>query len=139
MNRKVFYAKKGTNPDIDSYSPFFNNYRLNETDLHYQLEKEKITDLYICGIAYDVCVGKLIIFYLINFWLEVKYLLFHLAYTAFDALDLNYRVCVIDDACRGVDLKGIKEQKEALAKRGAILVDSSQVIIYEFCLFVCFK
>ncbi len=46
---------------------------------------------------------------------------------------------MIDDACRGVDLKGIKEQKEALAKRGAILVDSSQVIIYEFCLFACFK
>jgi len=77
MNRKVFYAKKGTNPDIDSYSPFFNNYRLNETDLHYQLEKEKITDLYICGIAYDVCVGKFISFDLINFLLKDKYILFH--------------------------------------------------------------
>ena len=58
LNRKVIFSKKGTNSNIDSYSPFFNNCRLSETDLHFQLEREEITDLYICGIAYDICVGK---------------------------------------------------------------------------------
>lgn len=105
MKRKVFIAKKGVNPEIDSYSPFFNNYKLNETELHNQLQSEEITDLYICGIAYDVCV----------------------ACTAFDALDLNYRVIIVNDACRGVDLNSIKYQKDGLINRGAIIVNSKQV------------
>lgn len=58
QEQKVFFAKKGTNADIDSYSPFYNTHRLNETELHSQLQAENITDLYICGLAYDVCVGK---------------------------------------------------------------------------------
>lgn len=49
------------------------------------------------------------------------------AFTALDALDLNYRVIVVHDACRGVDVKSIREQKETLISRGAILVNSKQV------------
>ncbi len=59
LKRKVFYAKKGTNPDIDSYSAFFNTHSLKETELHAELQTEGITDLYMCGLAYDICVGKL--------------------------------------------------------------------------------
>lgn len=57
MHRKVIYAKKGVNPEVDSYSPFFNNQKGNETTLNEDLKNEGITDLYICGLAYDVCVG----------------------------------------------------------------------------------
>ena len=55
--RKVFFAKKGTHADIDSYSPFFNTHRNTETELHNQLQAENITDLYICGLAFDVSIG----------------------------------------------------------------------------------
>ena len=49
--------RKGTNPEIDSYSAFFDNCKLSKTKLDDELKKQKITDLYICGLATDVCVG----------------------------------------------------------------------------------
>lgn len=49
---------KGTDPDVDSYSAFCNNNKMSHTVLHESLQKRGITDVFICGIAYDVCVGK---------------------------------------------------------------------------------
>ena len=50
---------KGVNPNVDSYSAFFDNQKLSKTSLEELMVKEEVTDLYICGIATDVCVGKL--------------------------------------------------------------------------------
>ena len=50
---------KGVNPNVDSYSAFFDNQKLSKTCLEELIVKEDVTDLYICGIATDVCVGKL--------------------------------------------------------------------------------
>ena len=50
---------KGVNPNVDSYSAFFDNQKLSKTSLEELMVKEDVTDLYICGIATDVCVGKL--------------------------------------------------------------------------------
>jgi nicotinamidase-related amidase len=58
MNRQAVYVKKGSKSDIDSYSAFFDNCKLNETTLHNDLQKHNITDLYVCGLAADVCVGN---------------------------------------------------------------------------------
>ncbi len=58
LNRKVMFIKKGQHADIDSYSSFFDNYKLNQTELHQLLQKEQITDLYICGLTADVSVGN---------------------------------------------------------------------------------
>lgn len=58
MRRSVVYVKKGSKSDIDSYSAFFDNCRLNETTLNSDLKQHGITDLYVCGLAADVCVGK---------------------------------------------------------------------------------
>ena len=67
---------KGVNPDIDSYSAFFDNAKLGKTNLEELIRKEvchkvdKVeifqlefhskgcTDAYVCGIATDVCVGR---------------------------------------------------------------------------------
>lgn len=62
MNRKVVYTKKGCNPEIDSYSAFFDNCKLSETSLNADLQSHQITDLYVCGLAADVCVGKFLNF-----------------------------------------------------------------------------
>lgn len=51
---------KGTNPEVDSYSVFWDNKKLTETSLVSQLQEKNATDIYICGLAYDVCVGKLV-------------------------------------------------------------------------------
>jgi nicotinamidase-related amidase len=49
---------KGTNPDVDSYSVFWDNKKLTDTTLQSQLRMKNCTDIYICGLAYDVCVGE---------------------------------------------------------------------------------
>lgn len=49
---------KGTNPEVDSYSVFWDNKKLTETTLVSQLQEKNATDIYICGLAYDVCVGR---------------------------------------------------------------------------------
>ena len=52
------FINKGVNPDIDSYSAFWDNQKLAKTDLCRELEKRHVTDVFICGLAYDICVGK---------------------------------------------------------------------------------
>lgn len=48
---------KGTNPEVDSYSVFWDNKKLSDTSLCTQLKQKGISDIYVCGLAYDVCVG----------------------------------------------------------------------------------
>uniref|UniRef100_A0A182SF33 nicotinamidase n=1 Tax=Anopheles maculatus TaxID=74869 RepID=A0A182SF33_9DIPT len=47
---------KGTNPEVDSYSVFWDNKKLSDTTLCAQLRLKGSTDIYVCGLAYDVCV-----------------------------------------------------------------------------------
>ena len=54
----LILVSQGANPDVDSYSAFFDNKKLSKTSLEDILKKEDVTDLYICGIATDVCVGN---------------------------------------------------------------------------------
>jgi nicotinamidase-related amidase len=52
------FVYKGGNPDIDSYSAFWDNNKVAETELHSILQKHGVTDVYCTGIAYDYCVGE---------------------------------------------------------------------------------
>jgi nicotinamidase/pyrazinamidase len=74
--------RKGTDPGIDSYSGFFDNGRLHKTDLDKYLRSIKIDEIFMLGLATDYCVK----------------------FTCLDALDLGYKVSIIIDACRGIDL-----------------------------------
>ena len=49
---------KGYNPDIDSYSAFFDNKKLGKTKMEEILRAQGVTDVFVCGIATDVCVGN---------------------------------------------------------------------------------
>lgn len=49
---------KGTEGGLDSYSSFFDNQRLRETKLRSELLKKGVTDVYVCGLATDICVGN---------------------------------------------------------------------------------
>lgn len=55
---RALIVKKGTNSEIDSYSAFFDNSKRSETCLNKELRNRGITDLYVCGLATDVCVSK---------------------------------------------------------------------------------
>lgn len=108
VQNDAIIIKKGTNPDVDSYSLFFDNQRLSETTLDAQLKARGITDVYICGIAYDVCVR----------------------YTALDALDCGYRTILLDDCCRGIDLKGIEDFKQLIISKNGIVATSKEVFCF---------
>lgn len=51
------FVDKGKNPNVDSYSAFWDNNKQAQTELVQILSKNNITDVYLCGVAYDVCVG----------------------------------------------------------------------------------
>lgn len=75
-------VRKGENPEIDSYSAFFDNEHRQKTALDGWLLEREIAELTVLGLATDYCVK----------------------FTVLDALKLGYQVNVITDGCRGVNL-----------------------------------
>jgi nicotinamidase/pyrazinamidase len=103
--QKVFH--KGTDPAIDSYSAFFDNARRRSTGLGEYLKTHGLMDVHVCGLATDYCV----------------------VWSVLDALDLGFKVAVVRDACRGIDLQP-GDSERALAKAasaGARLVTSAEL------------
>lgn len=99
---KVIY--KGMDPEVDSYSAFFDNAHQRETGLDTYLKSEGIKTLYFLGLATDYCVF----------------------YSALDALELGYEAFIIQDACFGIN-KTPGDVEHALAtmrEKGASLTDS---------------
>ncbi len=98
---------KGIDPLIDSYSTFFDNAHRRHTGLAHYLEKRRIKDIYLMGLALDYCVK----------------------YSALDARQLGLNTHVILDGCRGIELargdigRAIDEMKRA----GAVLLKSSEL------------
>ncbi|MEJ5065278.1 bifunctional nicotinamidase/pyrazinamidase [Erwinia sp. MYb375] len=84
---------KGENPDIDSYSAFYDNGQRHQTPLHAWLQANGITALTVMGLATDYCVK----------------------YSVLDALALGYQVTLVSAGCRGVNLQADDSQK-ALAE-----------------------
>jgi len=98
----VFY--KGQDSDKDSYSTFFDNARLKSTNLDAYLKEKQVQELFIAGLATDYCVK----------------------YSVLDALSLGFKVHLILDACKAVNLKEEDEKKaiDEMQKHGAILTSS---------------
>jgi nicotinamidase/pyrazinamidase len=105
LSKMIF---KGTEPDIDSYSAFYDNGHLKETGLHTYLKRNGITSLYVAGLATDYCVY----------------------YTVNDALKLGYATTLITDATKGVNLHPNDSPKAIMdmQKRGAQLTTSAQIL-----------
>ncbi len=74
---------KGTDPQIDSYSGFFDNGHRSDTGLAGWLRENDITELTLCGIATDYCVK----------------------FSALDAIECGFKVNLALSACRGVDIR----------------------------------
>lgn len=100
---------KGTNPDKESYSAFGNE-NSTTTSLEDILSRNSVceTHLYVCGIAYDICVKE----------------------TCLDGLRLGYRLAVIDDCCRGVNPNDITAAKASITKNGGLIASSDRVLSF---------
>ncbi|MBN1291003.1 MAG: bifunctional nicotinamidase/pyrazinamidase [Candidatus Latescibacteria bacterium] len=97
--------KKGTDPAIDSYSGFYDNGHRKSTGLGDFLKNMNVSDIYIMGLATDYCVK----------------------FSAFDALKIGFKTCVIEDGCRGIDLSpgDIKNAFFEIKKAGGTIIKSS--------------
>ena len=56
QNKATYIIKKGINPEIDSYSAFFDNQKLIDTGLSNYLKSKNIETVEIVGLALDYCV-----------------------------------------------------------------------------------
>ena len=65
----------------DIHSGFFDNGHKNATGLGDYLKQQKVTEVYVVGLATDYCVK----------------------FTALDAVGLGFRTFLITDACKGVE------------------------------------
>ena len=89
--------QKGTNPEIDSYSGFFDNDHRNATGLGDFLKSRNVDEVYVLGLATDYCIK----------------------FTALDAVKLGFKTHLVIDGCRGVELNegdvanAVKTMKEA--------------------------
>lgn len=99
---------KGQNTGVDSYSGFFDNGKIYETNLNSTLKSSDIKTLYIMGLATDYCVK----------------------YTVIDALELGYEVYLVEDGIKGVNLNPNDSQKaiDEMCSKGAKLTNSSKII-----------
>lgn len=53
------FVYKGLDSFVESYSTFYDNLKQHETKLKVELFKREVMDVYVCGLATDVCVGRL--------------------------------------------------------------------------------
>jgi nicotinamidase/pyrazinamidase len=110
------FVPKGTDRNIDSYSAFFDNERLQETGLRqalqeYAAERGKSlmdVELVVCGLALDYCVAA----------------------TARDARFLNIETTLAVDGCRAVNLNpddDVKTLRE-LTAAGVNIAESREIL-----------
>ncbi|HEX8833372.1 MAG TPA: bifunctional nicotinamidase/pyrazinamidase, partial [Abditibacteriaceae bacterium] len=97
--------QKGTDPQVDSYSGFFDNHHAHATGLGDYLHEQGATEVYVCGLATDYCVK----------------------FTALDARALGFRTLLIEDACRGVELQpgDVERATEEMKAAGVEIVTSA--------------
>lgn len=80
VERADIIIRKGTNPEIDSYSAFYENDKVTTTGLAGYLREKGIKRVFLVGLAYDFCV----------------------AYSALDARREGFEAVVIKDLCRSI-------------------------------------
>jgi len=94
--------RKGYNPDIDSYSAFFENDHKTPTGLEGYLRSRGITTLTMVGLATDFCVH----------------------FSAVDAAKLGFDVTVLEGACRAIDMDGSLAAARAAMQDAGVKLES---------------
>lgn len=98
---------KGTNPEADSYSGFFDDDGAS-TGLDEYLKSKNVTEVYICGLATDFCVK----------------------FTGLDALKQGYETVVLEDLCKGVNMDPADSDKalNELHNAGGAIEQSTGIV-----------
>ena len=97
--------RKGTNPDLDSYSAFFDNGHRKATGLAAYLRGRGVTRVYLAGLAADYCVY----------------------FSAKDALAAGFEVVVLADATRAISAEGWAAAQADLRQHGGHVVSNAEL------------
>ena len=84
LDRAALLVRKGSDPEIDSYSALYENDKRTPTGLAGWLRERQVGALFLVGLATDFCVR----------------------YSALDARHAGFEVSVVEEAVRGIDLEG---------------------------------
>ncbi len=99
--------RKGMDPEIDSYSGFYDNGHKKDTGLAGYLRARGTQQVFICGLAADVCVY----------------------FTLKDALKERFETYLVEDGTRALDDKSFSEIKDELTDLGAKIISSSDISV----------
>lgn len=105
MNKVEAIFRKGMNPEIDSYSGFYDNGKLKSTGLADYLKGKNITEVYLTGLAGDYCVY----------------------FSGMDALSERFKTYLIEEATYPIDKENFSKNKEIFLKTGGKIVSSTQL------------
>lgn len=99
--------RKGFRPQIDSYSAFYENDQTTVTGLSGYLKDRGVETLYICGLALDFCVK----------------------WSALDGVKEGFKVFLIEDATKGIDLNNSVEQAlQEMKEAGVTSLSSAELL-----------
>lgn len=95
--------RKGVDPQLDSYSGFFDNGHRQATGLDAYLRDRAVTDVYLCGLTTEYCVKA----------------------TALDAVACGFRTHLLQPAVRGVGLQpnDVAQAFAEMAAHGVEILD----------------
>ena len=104
-NRIAAIFRKGMDPEVDSYSGFFDNNRQLCTGLAGYLKEKGTSEIYFCGLASDICVY----------------------YTILDSIQEGFSATLIEDASRPLYVERFDDIKCEIAKLGVHIINSSEL------------
>lgn len=106
-NKSQVIVRKGFRIDIDSYSTFYENDKKTTTGLTGYLNERGITDLYTVGLATDFCVK----------------------WSVLDGLKEEFKMILVEDAVRGIDLNGsVEDSLKEMKSKGVQFIQSNDLI-----------
>jgi nicotinamidase/pyrazinamidase len=105
-NRIETIFRKGTDPEIDSYSGFYDNGHRKATGLADYLRGKGVKQVYVAGLAADYCVY----------------------FTAKDALQEGFETFLIEDATRPISPEGFARAKADLVQQGGKIIQSTALL-----------
>jgi nicotinamidase/pyrazinamidase len=97
--------RKGMDPEIDSYSGFYDNNHKLSTGLAGYLKEKRASEIYFCGLAADICVY----------------------YSILDSILEGFNALLIEDASRPLFPEKFDDIKCELAKLGVRIVKSNEL------------
>jgi nicotinamidase/pyrazinamidase len=97
--------RNAMDPEIDSYSGFYDNDHAKTSGLAGFLREREADDLYFCGLAADVCVY----------------------YSIKDALKEGFKATLIEDATRPIDAEEFRKITEELRSKGCKIIKSDEL------------